>query len=159
MMNNLLLRKDMCHWSRGMQIRSVIKIELCFYSEIPNWIVMQKVHHQIQISPKKMTKQEWPNPCILTEHLHLNLIVRKTFYLVSEAWSKREITYFFPFLRFNLSQLEDWVRLNQLEGSGIVEALENITQATQLLQVNKKTLEDVDAICEVCSSLNTLQVR
>ena len=66
---------------------------------------------------------------------------------------------FFPFLRFNLSQLEDWVRLNQLEGSGIVEALENVTQATQLLQVNKKTLEDVDAICEVCSSLNTLQVR
>ena len=61
--------------------------------------------------------------------------------------------------RFNLSQLEDWVRLNQLEGSGIVEALENVIQATQLLQVNKKTLEDVDAICEVCSSLNTLQVR
>ena len=22
-LNNLLLRKDMCHWSRGMQIRSV----------------------------------------------------------------------------------------------------------------------------------------
>ena len=66
---------------------------------------------------------------------------------------------FFAFPRFNLSQLEDWVRLNQLEGSGIVEALENVTQATQLLQVNKKTLEDVDAICEVCSSLNTLQVR
>lgn len=63
-----------------------------------------------------------------------------------------------PVTRFNLSQLEDWVRLNQLEGSGIVEALETITQATQLLQVNKKTLEDVDAICEVCSSLNTLQV-
>ncbi|XP_068711585.1 unconventional myosin-Va-like isoform X2 [Montipora foliosa] len=81
MMNNLLLRKDMCHWSRGMQIR------------------------------------------------------------------------------FNLSQLEDWVRLNQLEGSGIVEALENVIQATQLLQVNKKTLEDVEAICEVCSSLNTLQVQ
>ncbi|XP_048581655.1 unconventional myosin-Va isoform X2 [Nematostella vectensis] len=81
LMNNILLRKDMCHWSRGMQIR------------------------------------------------------------------------------FNLSQLEDWVRVNQLEGSGIVEALECITQATQLLQVNKKTLEDVDAICEVCSALNTLQVQ
>ena len=40
-----------------------------------------------------------------------------------------------------------------------MEALENVIQATQLLQVNKKTLEDVDAICEVCSSLNTLQVR
>lgn len=61
--------------------------------------------------------------------------------------------------RFNLSQLEDWVRVNQLDGSGIVEALESITQATQLLQVNKKTLEDVDAICEVCASLNTVQVQ
>ena len=71
----------------------------------------------------------------------------------------RKVNVFFLFLRFNLSQLEDWVRLNQLEGSGIVEALENVTQATQLLQVNKKTLEDMDAICEVCSSLNTLQVR
>ena len=49
--------------------------------------------------------------------------------------------------------------MNQLEGSGIVEALENVKQAAQLLQVNKKTLEDVDAICEVCSSLNNLQVR
>ena len=51
------------------------------------------------------------------------------------------------------------MRLNQLEGSGIVEALENVIQATKLLQVNKKTLEDVEAICEVCSSLNTLQVN
>ena len=67
--------------------------------------------------------------------------------------------YFFLFLRFNLNQLEDWVRLNQLEGGGVVEALDNVKQATQLLLVNRKTLEDVDAICEVCSSLTTLQVR
>ena len=40
-----------------------------------------------------------------------------------------------------------------------MEALENVIQATQLLQVNAKTLEDVDAICEVCNSLNTLQVK
>lgn len=64
----------------------------------------------------------------------------------------------FPF-RFNLSQLEDWVRINQLESGNILEGLECITQATRLLQVNKSTLEDVEAICEVCSSLNTLQVR
>lgn len=69
-----------------------------------------------------------------------------------------QLTHSFSF-RFNLSQLEDWVRVNQLDGSGIVEALEAITQATQLLQVNKKTLEDVDAICEVCASLNTVQVQ
>ena len=69
------------------------------------------------------------------------------------------VNVFFLFLRFNLSQLEDWVRLNQLDGSGVVEALDNVMGATQLLQVNKKSLEDVDSICEVSSSLNTLQVR
>lgn len=55
--------------------------------------------------------------------------------------------------------LEDWVRINQLDGSGIVEALDSITQAAQLLQVSKKTLEDVDAICEVCTSLNNIQMQ
>jgi myosin heavy subunit len=57
-----------------------------------------------------------------------------------------------------LSVLEDWVRINQLDSGNILEGLKCIIQATQLLQVSKSTLDDVDAICEVCSSLNTLQV-
>ena len=57
-----------------------------------------------------------------------------------------------------MSVLEDWVRINQLDSGNILEGLKCIIQAIQLLQVSKSTLDDVDAICEVCSSLNTLQV-
>eukprot|EP00794_Sanderia_malayensis_P004645 gene4645-5253_t len=81
MLNNLLLRKDMCHWSRGMQIR------------------------------------------------------------------------------FNLTQLEEWCRTNQLDSVEITKHLDPIKEATQLLQVNKKSLDDVDSILSVCSTLNPLQVQ
>lgn len=89
---------------------------------------------------------------IVQNYFHTEVLWEK------EASTKNAFIFVNLRTRFNLSQLEDWVRINQLEGSGIVEALENVIQATQLLQVNKKTLEDVDAICEVCNSLNTLQV-
>jgi myosin-5 len=81
MLNNLLLRKDMCHWSRGMQIR------------------------------------------------------------------------------FNLTQLEEWCRHNGLQDCGVTEAFEPIIQATQLLQVSKKSQSDVAGIFEMCTALNPLQVR
>jgi len=81
MLNNILLRTDMCHWSRGMQIR------------------------------------------------------------------------------FNLTQLEDWCITNQLNSEDILKPLDPIKDATQLLQVNKKSLEDVDSILSVCSTLNPLQVQ
>ena len=61
-------------------------------------------------------------------------------------------------LRFNLSVLEDWVRINQLDSGNILDGLTCIIQATQLLQVSKSSIKDVDAICEVCNSLNTIQV-
>lgn len=81
MLNNMLLRKDMCHWSRGMQIR------------------------------------------------------------------------------FNLTQLEEWCRTNQLNSDEILKPLDPIKEATQLLQVNKKSLDDVDSILSVCATLNPLQVQ
>ena len=80
MLNNMLLRKDMCNWSKGMQIR------------------------------------------------------------------------------YNISQLEEWCRNNSLSESGAIESLEYVTQATQLLQVSKKTKEDVDGIFDMCNRLNPLQV-
>jgi len=81
MINNILLRKDMCHWSRGLQIK------------------------------------------------------------------------------FNLTQLEEWCRTNQLHGKNVVEQLEPITEVVQLLQVNKKSLEDVDGIIAIVKHLNALQVQ
>ena len=62
--------------------------------------------------------------------------------------------------RFNLTQLEEWCRTNQLhENFNVVEQLEPITEVVQLLQVNKKSIEDVDGIISIISKLNTLQVR
>ncbi|KAF6027871.1 Myo5 [Bugula neritina] len=77
--NNLLLRKDMCNWSKGMQIR------------------------------------------------------------------------------YNLSNLEQWLRDNRLHECGAVEAMEPLIQASQLLQA-RKTAEDVDSICEMCSQLSVAQI-
>ncbi|KAK3095804.1 hypothetical protein FSP39_019412 [Pinctada imbricata] len=78
-LNNLLLRKDMCNWSKGMQIR------------------------------------------------------------------------------YNLSHLEQWLRDNKLQESGAQGTLEPIIQASQLLQA-RKTVDDVDSICEMCSKLSTPQI-
>ncbi|XP_047130704.1 unconventional myosin-Va isoform X1 [Hydra vulgaris] len=81
MINNVLLRKDMCHWSRGLQIR------------------------------------------------------------------------------FNVTQLEEWCRTNQLHESDLLKQLEPITEVVQILQVNKKSVEDADGIIAIVKSLNALQVQ
>lgn len=63
------------------------------------------------------------------------------------------------FIRYNISQLEDWVKGANLAKSGAIEALHPVIQATQLLQIRKKTDKDVNSIIETCTKLNTLQVR
>ena len=65
---------------------------------------------------------------------------------------------FVGFIRYNISQLEDWVKGANLAKSGAIEALQPVTQATQLLQIRKKTDKDVNSIIETCTKLNTLQV-
>eukprot|EP00126_Sphaerothecum_destruens_P007758 Sdes_comp19978_c0_seq3m12554 len=79
MLNNLMLRKDLCHWSKGIQIR------------------------------------------------------------------------------YNLSLLTDWVRDNHMQH--IKMRLEVITEASQLLQMDKTKVEDVATICQNCSHLNPLQIQ
>lgn len=69
------------------------------------------------------------------------------------------VNYLLSFFRFNLTQLEEWCRINQLhENYGVVEELEPITEIVQLLQVNKKSTADVDGIIEIATRLNSLQV-
>ena len=78
-LNNLLLRKDLCHWSKGMQIR------------------------------------------------------------------------------YNLSHLEQWTRDHKLQDPCILETLQPIIQAAQLLQA-RKTDEDVQSVCDMCDRLTVHQV-
>ncbi|KAJ7335206.1 hypothetical protein JRQ81_013147, partial [Phrynocephalus forsythii] len=61
-------------------------------------------------------------------------------------------------LRFNISQLEEWLRVKNLHQSGAVETLKPLIQAAQLLQLKKKTSEDAEAICSLCTSLTTQQI-
>lgn len=60
--------------------------------------------------------------------------------------------------RFNISQLEEWLRGKNLQQSGAPQTLEPLIQAAQLLQLKKKTSEDAEAICSLCTALTTQQV-
>ena len=60
--------------------------------------------------------------------------------------------------RYNTSQLEEWLRGNNLYQSKAAAILEPVIQAAQLLQVKKKTSQDAEAICSLCIALTTQQV-
>uniref|UniRef100_A0A1A8KZZ0 Myosin VB n=2 Tax=Nothobranchius TaxID=28779 RepID=A0A1A8KZZ0_9TELE len=61
-------------------------------------------------------------------------------------------------LRYNTSQLEEWLRANNLFQSKASSTLDPIIQAAQLLQVKKKTSQDAEAICSLCTALNVQQI-
>ncbi|XP_041666986.1 unconventional myosin-Vb [Cheilinus undulatus] len=61
-------------------------------------------------------------------------------------------------LRYNTSQMEEWLRGNNLYQSKAAASLEPIIQAAQLLQMKKKTTQDAEAICSLCTSLTTQQI-
>lgn len=54
--------------------------------------------------------------------------------------------------------MEEWLRANNLFQSNAAATLEPIIQAAQLLQVKKKTSQDAEAICSLCTSLTMQQV-
>ncbi|XP_075442311.1 unconventional myosin-Vb isoform X2 [Ascaphus truei] len=61
-------------------------------------------------------------------------------------------------LRYNISQLEEWLRGKNLHQSGAAKTMEPLIQAAQLLQLKKKTTEDAEAICFLCTVLTTQQI-
>lgn len=67
--------------------------------------------------------------------------------------------------RYNLSRLEEWCRDNEVcgsgcsEGGGALEQLQPIVQASKLLQMRKSRESDAEAISELCTRLNPLQVH
>ncbi|XP_010224263.1 PREDICTED: unconventional myosin-Vb-like, partial [Tinamus guttatus] len=60
-------------------------------------------------------------------------------------------------LRFNISQLEEWLHGKNLQQSRAAQTLEPLIQAAQLLQLKKKSSEDAEAICSLCTLLTTQQ--
>jgi myosin-5 len=61
-------------------------------------------------------------------------------------------------LRFNISQLEQWLRDSRLQDSGAAETLEPVIQASQLLQA-RKTDSDIKSICDMCPKLTIAQIQ
>lgn len=61
-------------------------------------------------------------------------------------------------IRYNVCQLEEWLMDKGLQGGGVRETLEPLIQASQLLQIKKKTQEDADAITTLCTALTATQI-
>lgn len=61
-------------------------------------------------------------------------------------------------IRYNISQLEQWLRDSKLQDSGAADTLETVIQASQLLQA-RKSESDIKSICEMCSKLTIAQVQ
>uniref|UniRef100_A0A673MQB0 Unconventional myosin-Va n=1 Tax=Sinocyclocheilus rhinocerous TaxID=307959 RepID=A0A673MQB0_9TELE len=61
-------------------------------------------------------------------------------------------------IRYNVCQLEEWLLDKDVQGSGARESLEPLIQAAQLLQIKKKSQDDAEAICTMCTALTTEQI-
>ncbi|CAN9500546.1 unnamed protein product [Ophioblennius macclurei] len=61
-------------------------------------------------------------------------------------------------IRYNVTLLEDWLRVRNLQAGGAVATLEPLIQAAQLLQMGKKTEENALAIVQTCTALSSQQI-
>ncbi|XP_049577986.1 unconventional myosin-Va isoform X1 [Syngnathus scovelli] len=94
---------------------------------------------------KQVVRQQFYMICAVTLN---HLLLRKDMC----SWSKGLQ------IRYNVWQLEEWLAERQLADCGAKEMLEPLVQAAQLLQVNKKTEADAQAICNMCTGLTTAQI-
>lgn len=60
-------------------------------------------------------------------------------------------------IRYNLSHLEQWCRDLRMQHSEVIDTLQPIVQASQLLQA-RKTDEDVQSVSDMCDKLTTSQI-
>ncbi|XP_053369794.1 unconventional myosin-Vb [Clarias gariepinus] len=61
-------------------------------------------------------------------------------------------------IRYNVSLLEEWLRSRGLQTGGAAATLEPLIQASQLLQMSKKSEADGKAIVQTCNALSSQQV-
>nr|CAB3264158.1 unconventional myosin-Va [Phallusia mammillata] len=84
----------------------------------------------------------------ITAHTLNNQLVRKELCNWSKAMQ----------IRYNVSQLEEWLRKTNLAESMIRDTLEPLVHASQLLQVKKQSDGDAEEVCKMCTSLNAQQI-
>ena len=80
---------------------------------------------------------------------------------VNNLLLRREMCHWFKGMqiRYNLSELEEWLRNHRLAECGTLEQLAVLVEIAQLLQVGKKTDADADNVANMCSKLTPQQVR
>ncbi|KAM4706763.1 unconventional myosin-Vb-like [Discoglossus pictus] len=61
-------------------------------------------------------------------------------------------------IRYNICQVEEWLRGRGLHTAWMMKPLEPLVQASQLLQVKKQTEDDAQAVCSMCTELSSAQV-
>ncbi|XP_034035082.1 unconventional myosin-Vb [Thalassophryne amazonica] len=61
-------------------------------------------------------------------------------------------------IRYNVSLLEEWLRNRGVQAGGAVATLEPLIQATQLLQLGKKTKAEAQALVDTCTALSSQQI-
>uniref|UniRef100_UPI00358FA582 unconventional myosin-Va-like isoform X1 n=1 Tax=Myxine glutinosa TaxID=7769 RepID=UPI00358FA582 len=61
-------------------------------------------------------------------------------------------------IRYNISQLEEWLHKRRLKHGGLKATLEPLIEVSQILQLNKSTEKDADSISTFCSALTTTQI-
>ncbi|KAI7812222.1 unconventional myosin-Va, partial [Triplophysa rosa] len=119
-------------------LESVLKqLDVCYYTLLQHGNDGELV--------RRVIKQQFYIICCVTLN---NLLLRKDMC----SWSKGLQ------IRYNVCQLEEWLLDKDLQGSGARESLEPLIQAAQLLQIKKKSQDDAEAICTMCTALTTQQI-
>ncbi len=80
---------------------------------------------------------------------------------VNNLLLRREMCHWFKGMqiRYNLSELEEWLRNHRLAECGTLDQLTVLVEIAQLLQVGKKSDADVDNIVTMCTNLSNQQVK
>ena len=76
-----------------------------------------------------------------------DLIMRKNFL----SW-KRGLQ-----LNYNVTRIEEWCKSHHI--SEVSECLQHVLQASKLLQLKKRVIEDIDIIWDICYSLKPIQLK
>jgi len=136
--------------SSSRQLESPVSSELALDTLVATLKKINKTLGELGVDPEitaQVFKQIFYSICA---HSLNNLLLRKELC----HWTKGMQ------IRYNLSHLEQWCRDNRLhqdQETGVMDTLQPIVQASQLLQA-RKTEEDVSRVCDMCDRLTSPQI-
>nr|XP_039265605.1 unconventional myosin-Va-like isoform X2 [Styela clava] len=130
--------------SRSTEPENIFTVE-SIIKQLTAYHITMNQHRMDQVLVQQVFKQVMYG---ITAHTINNQLLRKELCNWSKAMQ----------IRYNVSQLEDWIRKSGLNEAGLRDMLEPLVQASQLLQVKKQSEQDALEICEMCSRLTPAQI-